>query len=136
MKGLMIQEPYATLIARGIKKVETRKYAPPPELVGRRIALIATDGKWSSVVGTALLRGWMDYDNERQFRRDYLNHLVPKGSKWDWKKGDKRRCGWFMSEPTVFKEFVPAPSKRGRVWTSDVEIPKTPKEDWNWIRMW
>ena len=106
MQGLMIQEPYATLIARGIKKVETRRYAPPPELVGRRIALIATDGKWSSIVGTALLRGWMDYDNERQFRRDYPNHLVPKGSRWDWKKGE----GSLFWNLTASKLFLTAKS--------------------------
>jgi hypothetical protein len=29
MYGLKINEPYATLIARGIKTVETRRYKPP-----------------------------------------------------------------------------------------------------------
>lgn len=121
MHGLNIQEPFATLIAMGIKKTETRSYPPPANLINRRIALIATGKQKASVVGTARLRGWMEYDNERQFKRDYENHRVPIGSPFSWKDG-KRKCGWLFSDPTLFHEHVPAPDTGGIVWYKDVQL--------------
>ena len=116
MHGLNIQEPFATLIAMGLKKTETRSYPPPPDVIGKRIALIATGKQKASIVGTAVIRGWMDYESEKMFINDYHNHLVPENSPFGWKDA-KRKCGWFMSDPFLYKEYVAAPSQRGIVWT-------------------
>ena len=41
MKALTLWEPYASLIACGHKTVETRSWAPPRDLVGKRIGIHA-----------------------------------------------------------------------------------------------
>lgn len=129
MHGLNIQEPFATLIAMGLKKTETRSYPPPPDVIGKRIALIATGKQKASIVGTAVIRGWMEYDNEKMFTNDYENHRVPENSPFAWKDG-KRKCGWLMSEPTLFTEHVAAPHDRGIVWTIGCGRPHLVREQY------
>jgi hypothetical protein len=41
MKAISLHQPWASLIAAGVKVHETRSWAPPPEYVGRRIAIHA-----------------------------------------------------------------------------------------------
>ena len=41
MKAITLHEPWATLIACGAKKIETRDWAPPRSVVGERIAIHA-----------------------------------------------------------------------------------------------
>ncbi len=41
MKALTLHQPWASLIAHGVKTVETRSWAPPRQLVGQRIAIHA-----------------------------------------------------------------------------------------------
>ena len=41
MKATTLWQPYATLVALGIKTIETRSYAPPAALIGQRIAIHA-----------------------------------------------------------------------------------------------
>lgn len=41
MRALTIHQPYASLIADGRKKIETRSWPPPPGLIGERIAIHA-----------------------------------------------------------------------------------------------
>lgn len=49
MKAITLHQPWATLIAKGIKTTETRSWAPPQELVGERIAIHA--GRTVSEIG-------------------------------------------------------------------------------------
>ena len=41
MRALTIQQPWATLIARGRKSIETRSWPAPPALIGQRLAIHA-----------------------------------------------------------------------------------------------
>ena len=41
MRAVTLQQPWASLVAGGYKKIETRTWKPPTELVGRRIAVHA-----------------------------------------------------------------------------------------------
>ena len=41
MKALTLHQPYATLIAEGIKTIETRSWKPPHNVIGERIAIHA-----------------------------------------------------------------------------------------------
>ena len=41
MKALTLHQPWATLIAAGVKTTETRSWGPPKSLIGHRIALHA-----------------------------------------------------------------------------------------------
>lgn len=39
MKALTVKQPYASLIMCGVKTIETRSWAPPPSIIGTRIAI-------------------------------------------------------------------------------------------------
>ena len=41
MKTISLWQPYASLIAAGVKTIETRGWAPPKRLMGQRIAIHA-----------------------------------------------------------------------------------------------
>ena len=41
MKAISLHQPWASLIAVGIKTIETRSWAPPKALIGQRIAIHA-----------------------------------------------------------------------------------------------
>lgn len=41
MKAMTIWQPYASLIAAGVKRFETRSFRPPAALIGQRIAIHA-----------------------------------------------------------------------------------------------
>lgn len=45
MKALALWQPWASLVAVGAKRIETRSWAAPPELIGRRVAVYATKTK-------------------------------------------------------------------------------------------
>lgn len=42
MKALSLWQPWASLVACGVKTIETRSWAPPQETIGQRIAIHAT----------------------------------------------------------------------------------------------
>ena len=41
MKAITLHQPWASLIAHGVKSIETRSWAPPRSLIGQRIAIHA-----------------------------------------------------------------------------------------------
>ena len=41
MKAITLWQPWATLVATGLKEYETRSWAPPEDLIGRRLAIHA-----------------------------------------------------------------------------------------------
>lgn len=61
MKALTLWQPWASLIAHGVKTIETRSWAPPLSLVGQRIAIHAAarrvdskDRLWNRLAADAL----------------------------------------------------------------------------------
>jgi hypothetical protein len=44
MKALTLTQPWATLVAVGSKRIETRSWAPPKSILGERIAIHAAKG--------------------------------------------------------------------------------------------
>ena len=70
MKAISLHQPWASLIAEGIKTVETRSWAPPKALIGQRIAIHAAKRPMN-------IRGWGN-----QFTRAWLAQY-PKG--WEGK---------------------------------------------------
>lgn len=108
MKAITLHQPWASLVADGRKRFETRSWAPYPPLIGRRIAIHAArhvdkdavqdfyGSSFSSlgdvpndcfdvvrvrghVLCTAVLRG--------AYRVAYLDHQDFVGEKWGWKQG-------------------------------------------------
>ncbi|HKS17099.1 MAG TPA: hypothetical protein VJU16_07285, partial [Planctomycetota bacterium] len=53
MKALSLIEPWASLVALGHKKVETRSWCPPPSAIGKRIAIHASLSREAIKDGTA-----------------------------------------------------------------------------------
>ena len=45
MKAITLHQPWASLIAEGIKTIETRSWAPSREIIGQRIAIHAAKRK-------------------------------------------------------------------------------------------
>lgn len=62
MKGLVIHQPYAQLVAVGAKTIETRGYPAPSTAVKRRIAICAgkTTDSLDEFLGNHLLAGALD----------------------------------------------------------------------------
>ena len=56
MRALTVWQPRATLLAHGIKKHETRSWAPPHRLIGQRIAIHAAARKVNVADMDSLLR--------------------------------------------------------------------------------
>lgn len=45
MKVLSLDEPYATLVRLGLKRIETRSWRPPENLIGEQLAIASTKRK-------------------------------------------------------------------------------------------
>jgi hypothetical protein len=56
MKALSLQEPFASLVCNGRKRVENRSWAPPASLIGERIA-IHRSGPNGAIIATARIVG-------------------------------------------------------------------------------
>ena len=137
MPAISLWQPYATLIAIGIKPFETRRWKPPERLVGRRIAIhaakrvpsaddlqIVADAcdkayllpdrlDYGAVVCTALLYGW--YKVKQSPRGDRPGELSGYGSFWDDGLGDysEGRFCWHFSQIEPFDPPIPAKGDRG-----------------------
>lgn len=61
MKALTLHQPYASLIARGVKTIETRTWPAPAGLIGERIAIHA--GKNRRGFKDLGLTGWRSFDD-------------------------------------------------------------------------
>ena len=69
MKAITLHQPWASLIAHGVKTIETRSWAPPRRLIGQRIAIHAgktmvVSGRLHTATLSAILElygiGWGD----------------------------------------------------------------------------
>ncbi len=60
MKGISLWQPWASLIALGKKRVETRSWRPPQALVGQRIAIHASARPVDQLARELLFRAGVD----------------------------------------------------------------------------
>uniref|UniRef100_A0A7S2DH91 ASCH domain-containing protein n=1 Tax=Octactis speculum TaxID=3111310 RepID=A0A7S2DH91_9STRA len=109
--GLEVQEPWAALIMSGQKNIETRRYALPAALLGRRIYILESisgcpgqtaipdyvgEGSTSlRILGTVVFSACVDYPDERAFSDDEPRHLVCGSNGYSWQPGI---CGWLVRE--------------------------------------
>lgn len=77
MKAITLTQPYATLVAIGAKRVETRSWQPPAGLIYERVAIHAGKGL-GPVGGEAGLRHLLDghYFNDTLGRHFYPDHFA------------------------------------------------------------
>lgn len=118
MHGLNVRGEFADLIVSGRKKVETRTYAPPSKLFGKRIAIIKTGIGPAAIVGSVKLSRSFQYDDKDDFDNDIDRHLVDPRSEFYWNK--KPKYGWRLVDPIKYEEPVLAPKKKGIVWSSNL----------------
>jgi hypothetical protein len=110
---LNIQQPWAKMIVRGEKTIETRQGKLSEDKVWVPIYIAATTkGKdKTQIIGMLIFSGSKEYKSKTAFARDRKKHKVKPGDEYDWKPG---RWGWIIEEAWPVKPF-PAPT-RGRRW--------------------
>ena len=104
MKAINIddtEKSYTSLILTGLKTVETRNSRSLKSLVGQRVGIISTcKHRKAKLVGYVDIIEEITYINERQFRKNFLEHFVEEGSKYDIKEGHVK-YGYVLSNPEI-----------------------------------
>jgi hypothetical protein len=125
LTGLNVQEPWATLLIKGHKSVETRSYPLPAKYEGVQLALIATPGKKrnfkSKIIGTITFSHCFQYQNIQDWIDDSNRHCIIPGSPYYWNT-NKQKYGWVVSNVIEFNKHVDPPSKRGIIFVSNCLI--------------
>lgn len=75
--ALSVKQPLAALIARGLTRIVTKSQAPPPELIGKRIALHAGAGNVPYKAFSEHAAEWAKAAFGAELRD--LRHLLPHG---------------------------------------------------------
>lgn len=123
LPGINIQYPWSQLLLSGKKTVETRFYPIPKKYTNVPLALIETPGKSGNfqarVVGIIRFERCYKYESERAFRSDESRHLLKNGADFDWETG-KEKWAWCVLEVKSLPTAIPAPKRRGIIWTSSV----------------
>lgn len=128
--ALEVQAPFSLYIATGLKTVETRSYALPNELLGRRILLcesVQGTAMVSNITGDAVLAGQdglqiigeivinkcVEYKSSEEWEQDRDKHMVPVSSLYDWSPTpDGRRWGWFIETAVVYDKPKSVPAMK------------------------
>jgi hypothetical protein len=98
--GLEMQQPWAELLLKGEKRIETRTYPLPHALRYRHIVIIESEsgvttsalansitlkeGGFPRCIGTVVFSECFEYENEQQWDADRDQHCVAAGSAFDW----------------------------------------------------
>lgn len=123
LPGLNVQYPYSELILTNKKTIETRTYPLPEAYRNVDIYLIETPGKKETfkahIKGIVRFSDSFLYKSKKQFYSDLSKHLVDEHSVFAWK--DQPKYGWIISHARSI-EPIPAPTKRGIIFTKQIEI--------------
>lgn len=115
VKALTIRQPWASLVAQGIKQVENRTWQTP-----YRGPLLVHAGKspWRGMCRRAweLLEG-TEHGDIRGYLLGVVQlvDVVPPGDVEDEWASNRGWC-WILEEPTLFSEPVPCPGSQ-MLWT-------------------
>ncbi len=122
--GINIQWPISAEITSGKKTIETRTYDLPEKYLNQEMLLIETPGKKGKfkarITAVIIFTKSVPYKNKTAFYKDKDKHLVDKNSDWAWT--EKSKWGWHVKVKKVFKNSIPAPSRKGIVFTKDIQI--------------
>ena len=126
MKAISLHQPYASLIADGVKHEETRSWKPPMELIGERIAIhaalkcdhLAPERRalypFGAVVATAVLWDAIQVDHAtHKYRHPSMKGrdlwIEPNGY-GDFSHG---RWIWVLHAVVKLPEPIPAKGRQG-----------------------
>jgi hypothetical protein len=126
MIGLNIQTPWSVLLINGSKSVETRSYPLPKKYEGVELALIETPGKSGKfkarIIGTITFSHSFQYETKEDWLNDHNRHLVEDNDPLYGYNFSKPKYGWVVCNINKFDKLIPAPSKRGIVFTKNCKV--------------
>ena len=126
MVGLNIQTPWSFLLINGWKSVETRSYPLTSKYEGVPLALIETPGKYgrfkSRIIGTITFSHSFQYPDRQSWINDYNRHKVEESDEFCYWNENKKKYGWVVSNIEKFDTPVPAPKKKGIIFTNNCKI--------------
>ena len=113
--GLELQEPWAGLLVDGKKTIETRAYALPEALLGKKVQILQSrkgcvgksglgnevdiDGTSVAIIGWCKFSKVIKYTDQPAFEGDEQKHLVARSSGYGWKKNLTTVIyGWLVSD--------------------------------------
>lgn len=128
MKAISLWQPWASLVVHGEKRIETRAWAPPKSLVGKRIAihaakltrfdalmsqppfigLIDAELPHGAIVGTVKLSSCIRMTPTNIV--DFARRKPLEVQLGDWQPG---RYAWVLRDPRPFAEPVPWRGSQG-----------------------
>lgn len=126
MTGINIQAPWAYLLVRGIKSVETRTYPLPVKYAGEPLLLIETPGKSrkfkSRIIGEITFSHSFKYKDELDWKMDYNRHRVDSSSPlYSW-NDKKPKYGWVVSNIKEYDEPFTINCRKGIVFTTGISV--------------
>ena len=123
--GLELQHPWAGAVVDGKKSIETRAYALPPCLVGKKVMIIQSPSGQAGIsklgnrielsctqkaVGARII-GWCtfssikEYTTKKEFEAEECLHLVTPDSGYGWRDGTTQQIyGWIVGEKHRYDE--------------------------------
>ena len=134
MTGLNIQSPWASLLIRGVKTVETRSYPLPNKYIREELAIIETPGKYgrfkARIIGTITFDNSFKYPNKQTWLEDYNRHCVEKDDPlYGWVDDDsffvlesKPKYGWVVNKVIKFDQPLDIHKRKGIVFTTGVKV--------------
>lgn len=147
MKAITILQPWASLVATGKKRCETRSWetdyrgellihagAKPYSQVEKTIPIgsrsriqiamrIRMEYDWEEMVPTGVIVGMVNLVNCVQITKE-IRDLIREQEPAEYDFGDftPGRYAWVMTDPIWFKEPIPAKGKQ-RLWEWEGELP-------------
>jgi len=124
--GINIQSPWAYLLVRGIKSVETRTYPLPVKYAGEPLLLIETPGKSrkfkSRIIGEITFSHSFKYKDELDWKMDYNRHRVDSSSPlYSW-NDKKPKYGWVVSNIKEYDEPLQINCRKGIIFTTGLQL--------------
>ena|GEM_PF-1394464 len=102
------ESPWTELILAGKKTIETRNKPTLHPYLGKRVGIVKTGKGKALLVGFVTILFAKEYQSLKEFRGDKDQHLVKKGSKFDFKSG---KFGYYLSDPKPLETPVPVTSR-------------------------
>ena len=125
--GLELQHPWAGAVVDGKKSIETRSYALPPSLIGRKIMIMQSSsgqagisslgnyidlsraekagGNRNKIIGWCIFSSVKLYATGKEFRNEENLHLVTPDSGYGWNdSASKKIYGWIVKDHYRYDE--------------------------------
>mmetsp|Transcript_10732 Transcript_10732/g.20139 ORF Transcript_10732/g.20139 Transcript_10732/m.20139 type:complete len:135 (+) Transcript_10732:3-407(+) len=109
MLGLFTQQPFASLIVKGDKSVETREYPLPQQVIGKKVQIFISNGpehddsaSTITSVGEVVFSTCFKYSSEKQWLHDEHRHKVStKLPNYRW-NDNVPKYGWVVKSHLAF----------------------------------